>query len=87
MIVFDVLRCEPISWFWMRVTFNPHRAVNPSAGMCDPQHVVRMMQVESVLAAVTDFGFASLPLFIMRDVNLRRMERIALWAVIFLAEL
>jgi len=45
------------------------------------------MHAQSVFGAVVDFVFATLPVFIMKDLALKKMQKIGLWAVVIMAEL
>jgi hypothetical protein len=67
--------------------FNPHRAINPIEGICHKTVSRRAMHAQSVFGAVVDFVFATLPVFIMKDLRLRRAQKIGLWGVVLMAEL
>lgn len=45
------------------------------------------MHAQSAIGALTDFAFATLPVFMMRDLDLARIQKVALWFVVILAEL
>lgn len=67
--------------------YNPHRAINPPVGICNSWAARNSMHAQSAIGALTDFAFATLPVFMMRDLDLARIQKVALWFVVILAEL
>jgi hypothetical protein len=63
------------------------RARAPKRGVCHRNWPRRSMYVQSGLGALVDFGIATVPLCIMRDLDMRAVQRAGLAVLVVLAQL
>lgn len=78
-----VFQCVPISYFWDRFA-----DLTGQGGKCfDPQVGVKMTLAASVVAAVTDWTFGLLPIWIFWNAHLTKQKKIVICFLLGLAAL
>lgn len=82
MVFILIFQCRPIYYFWERTVFD-----SPVQGMCRLNIARWSLHLQSATAAIIDIVFATMPLWIMKDLNVAHCQRNAVIAVMVLAEL
>lgn len=80
-LFFMLLQCKPISYFWTRTAMDP--AIE---GYCiDINIIITMTYVYSVFAALCDFTVGILPIFLVRNLQMKRETKVALIGILSMA--
>ncbi|EYE93364.1 putative integral membrane protein, partial [Aspergillus ruber CBS 135680] len=76
-----LLQCKPLQYFWTR------SALDPSIpGSCmNVQIVIAMTYVYSAFAAICDFTVGILPIFLVRNLSMRRQTKMAVVGILGMA--
>lgn len=75
-----LFQCKPVSYWW---DLNPNHH-----GVCiDPSTIASVSYVVSGMNALADWTFAILPIFVVKDLQMRKSTKIAVAAVIGIAAL
>ena len=76
-----LLQCKPLEYFWTR------SALDPSIpGSCmNVQIVIAMTYVYSAFAAICDFTVGILPIFLVRNLSMRRQTKVAVVGILSMA--
>ncbi|EEA28437.1 hypothetical protein TMatcc_003233 [Talaromyces marneffei ATCC 18224] len=76
-----LLQCKPISYFWTRTTLDP-----AYQGDCiSIDIIINMTYVYSALAAVCDFTVGIIPVFLVKNLNMRKETRLAVMGILSMA--
>ena len=76
-----LLQCKPLEYFWTR------SALDPSIpGHCmNVQIVIAMTYVYSAIAALCDFTVGILPIFLVKNLSMRRQTKMAVVGILSMA--
>ncbi|KAJ5205748.1 hypothetical protein N7491_003627 [Penicillium cf. griseofulvum] len=85
-----LLQCKPLEYFWTRLYNGPtvsHVYDNPIViGSCiDMSIIVNMTYVYSAFAALCDFTVGLLPIFLVRNLHMKRQTKIAVMGILSMA--
>ncbi|KAJ5972513.1 uncharacterized protein N7479_002431 [Penicillium vulpinum] len=76
-----LLQCSPLEYFWTRLAQDPK-----IIGKCiDMTIIVNMTYVYSAFAALCDFTVGLLPIFLVRNLHMRRQTKIAVMGILSMA--
>jgi hypothetical protein len=76
-----LLQCSPVSFFWTRFTANA-----PKDGFCvDINIIIALTFLYSGCAIISDFTFALLPFFLIKDLNMPLRAKVMLIPVLGMA--
>jgi hypothetical protein len=81
-----VFRCKPINWFWERTERMQYENGGTDEGTCHALLSRHGKYAECVMSALVDWSFASLPLILMRKVDMGKMQRLAVSLVVLLGQ-
>lgn len=73
-----LLQCKPLSYFWTRTAFDPS-----IKGSCMDIHIIiAMTYVYSAVTALCDFTVGTLPIFLVRKLNMQRRTKLAVASIL-----
>lgn len=76
-----LLQCKPLSYFWTRTAKDP--AIE---GYCvDVKIIITMTYVYSAFAALCDFTVGILPIFLVRNLQMKRGTKVAVIGILSMA--
>lgn len=76
-----LLQCKPISYFWTRTAFDPIYE-----GHCiSTDIIITMTYIYSALAAFCDFTVGILPIFLVKNLNMRNEAKYAVIGILSMA--
>jgi hypothetical protein len=81
-----IFRCKPLNWFWQRTAHMQYENGENFQGVCRSNFARHGLYAESVMSALVDWSFASLPLILMRYADIGKMQRAAVSLVILLGQ-
>ncbi|KAB8228787.1 hypothetical protein BDV23DRAFT_175137 [Aspergillus alliaceus] len=76
-----LLQCKPLSYFWTKVAFDDH-----IQGHClDMKIIIAMTYVYSAFAAICDFTVGILPIFLVKNLHMKKQTKIAVIGILSMA--
>lgn len=66
-----MFQCKPVDYFWTR-------ALGATGTCISMDIIIAFTYVMSAIFAICDFSFAVLPIFLIKDLNMSRNQKVAL---------